>query len=262
MPELPDVERMKQHLDETSLHKEVKRVEVKDKAVLDNSPQTLRRHVKNHSFDKTKRVGKNLFVDIESDRWLWMHFGMTGDLKYFTNGNEPPKYTRAVFHFHDKGALAYISRRKFGSIQVIETPKKFIDKKGWGEDAMNMSKEDFVEILRNKRSMIKSALMDQKVIAGIGNVYADEMLYQSRIHPKTKTNELSNDQLKDLYSKMKRIFRTANNNNADAKEMPKRYLITHRKEGEECPDCSGEIERIKVGGRSTYFCPECQTVNS
>ncbi len=260
MPELPDVERMKQHIDETSLNKNIERVEVKDKGVLDNSPQTLRRHVEGHSFDNTKRIGKNLFVDIESDQWLWMHFGMTGDLKYFSNGNEMPKYSRAIFHFDNNGALAYVSRRKLGSIRVVEDLQKFIDEKGLGEDAMSMSKDDFFNILRNKHSMIKSALMDQKIVAGIGNVYADEILYQCKIHPKTKTDALSDDQLKDLYTKMRRIFKTAVNNNADAQSMPSHYLITHRRKGEECPDCSGEIERIKVGGRSTYFCPDCQKI--
>lgn len=258
MPELPDVEIMKQKA-EPSLHKKVKRAEVKDEAVLDNAPQTLRRHVKNHSFDKIKRIGKNIFVDIEDDQWLHMHFGMTGDLEFIENGDGQPKYTRAIFHFDDESKLCYISRRKFGSISVIESISSFLEEKELGSDAMSMSKKEFTDTLQGKRGMIKTALMDQKTIAGIGNVYADEILYQCQIHPKTKIGDLNDDKLNDLYTKMKRIFKTAINNKADAKKMPNRYLITHRKEGKKCPDCEGEIERIKVGGRSTYFCPDCQT---
>ncbi len=257
MPELPDVEMMRQKA-ASALHRKIERVEVKDEGVLYNAPQTLRRHVKNHSFEEMKRIGKNLFVDIKDDQWLRMHFGMTGDLEFSENGNELPKYSRAVFHFDDESNLCYISRRKLGSIGVIEDISTFVDENGLGPDAMSLSKSEFTETLRNKRGMIKTALMDQKTIAGIGNVYVDEILYQCKIHPETKIGDLSDDQLKDIYSKMMRIFKTAINNDADPEKMPKHYLNTHRSEGESCPDCSGEIERIKVGGRSTYFCPDCQ----
>lgn len=260
MPELPDVEIMLQKA-RPSLHKKIKKVEVKDETVLDNAPKTLRKHVEGRSLDWLERIGKNIFVKIEGDQSLHMHFGMTGDLAFVENGEEP-EYSQIVFHFGEGSALHYISKRKFGSVAVIEDIGTLVDEKELGRDAANMSKKEFKEALGGKRGMVKTALTDQKTIAGIGNVYADEILYQSQIHPKTKVDDLTDEQLEDLYTNMNRIFKTSINNDAEPEKMPDHYLNTHRNEGEDCPDCSGQIERIKVSGRSTYLCPNCQTVNS
>lgn len=104
--------------------------------------------------------------------------------------------------------------------------------------------------------------MDQNMIAGIGNVYSDEILYQCKIHPETKTTELDEDQIKDLYNSMHRIFKTSINNNADPDEMPDRYLISHRSEEEDCPECGGKVKRIEVSGRGCFICPNCQEPNT
>lgn len=258
MPELPDVEIMKKHAESTSLHKKINHVEVKDEGVLDISPQTLRGHIENHKFEKTKRTGKRLFISVSSDQWLMLHFGMTGNLKYKNNKDEEPEYSRVLFHFNDNTCAAYTSKRKLGSIDITESPQQFKKEHQLGEDALKISKEKFENALNNKRSMIKTALMDQNAIAGIGNVYADEILHQSRIHPKRKTDDLKQDQLKKLYKITNRIFKTAINNQADPEQMPDHYLITNRAEEADCPDCDGKIKRIKVGSRSAYFCAGCQ----
>lgn len=257
MPELPDVETFKRYVDSTSLHKMVNRVEVKDKQVLDVSAQTLRRRIENKQFQEAQRVGKYLFIDADSDTWLVLHFGMTGNVKY-QHEEDYPRHSRIVFHFDGNGYLAYICQRKFGSVDVADDLSKFKNGRNLGEDALEVDWETFRSLLNKKRSMVKSALMDQKTIAGIGNVYSDEILYQCKIHPETKTGDLDEDQIRDLYNTMRRIFRTSINNNADPDEMPNRYLISHRSEGEECPDCGGEIKRIKVSGRGCYICPGCQ----
>ncbi len=258
MPELPDVEILKQYADNTSLHKKINQIEVKDDAVLNVSGQTLRKYLKSQTFEETKRRGKHLFISTDAEKWLMLHFGMTGNLGYSENENELPDHTRVLFRFQNGGYLAYISQRKLGAIDLAENPDKFCQEHDIGTDGLEITREEFREIIDNKRSMIKSALMDQSAIAGLGNVYSDEILYQCKIHPKIKAGKLSEDQINRLYRTMQRILQTSINNGADPQKMPKRYLITHRQEGTDCPDCDGSVERIKVSGRGCYICPECQ----
>lgn len=261
MPELPDVEIIKQKIDSTSLRKTINRVEVKDEQVLNISAQTLRKHVEQKQFQKTQRLGKYILTDLGSDKGLAMHFGMTGNVVYKEKEDDYPQYARVVFHFSDDGFLAYTTRRKLGSIDVIDDPEQFKQKKNLGVDALEVDYKSFQSLIKNKRSMIKTALMDQNTIAGIGNVYSDEILYQCKIHPETKTTDLKENQIKDLYNSMRRIFKTSINNGADPNEMPNRYLISHRDESEECPECGGKVKRIEISGRGCYICPECQKRN-
>lgn len=258
MPELPDVEVIKQKIDSTSLRKTINRVEVKDDQVLNVSAQTLRKYVESKQFETTQRLGKYILTDLGSDKWLAMHFGMTGNVGYQEKDEDYPKYARVVFHFSEDGILAYTTRRKLGSIDVIDDPGQFKQKKNLGEDALEVDYQSFQSLIKNKRSMIKTALMDQNMIAGIGNVYSDEILYQCKIHPETKTTELNEDQIRDLHNSMQRIFKTSINNKADADQMPDRYLISHRDESEDCPECGGKVKRIEVSGRGCYICPGCQ----
>ncbi len=258
MPELPDVEMFKQYADATSLHQKINQVEVNDDSVLQVSGQTLQKHLKSHSFEETERRGKHLFLSTDSQKWLMMHFGMTGQLQYSEQEDAVPDHSRVLFHFSNGGYLSYISQRKLGKIDLTESPDKFSEEHQLGTDALEMSFDSFQEFLNNKNGMIKTALMDQNIIAGLGNVYSDEILYQCKIHPKTKVKQLVEEQISQLYRSMQRILKTSINNGADPAEMPDHYLITHRKEDADCPDCGGSVQRIKVAGRDCYICPECQ----
>lgn len=258
MPELPDVETFKRYIDSTSLHKKIRRVEIKDKQTLNNAAQTIKRRIESQAFESTERHGKYLLISAGSDTWLAVHFGMTGTVKYQQKENGYPDHCRVAFHFQDDGYLAYICQRKLGSIEVIDDPAKFKEENELGKDALAIDLEEFRSLLSDKRGMIKSALMDQSTIAGIGNVYSDEILYQCKIHPKTKIKELDDSQIKELHGRMKRILETAINNQANPQDMPSHYLITHRSEGGNCPDCGGKVKRIEVSGRGCYICAECQ----
>jgi formamidopyrimidine-DNA glycosylase len=258
MPELPDVEIFKQYADATSLHKIIDEIEINDDSVLEISGPTLQKHLKSHPFEKTERRGKHLFLSAGSQKWLMMHFGMTGGLKYSEQENAVPGHSRLLFHFSNGGYLAYISQRKLGKIDLTESPDKFCEEHQLGTDALEMSLNSFQELLNNKNGMIKTALMDQKMIAGLGNVYSDEILYQCKIHPKTKAKQLDEEQISQLHSTMQRILKTSIRNGADPGKMPDHYLITHREEDADCPDCGGSVHRIKVAGRGCYICPDCQ----
>src|SRR5690625_3558467 len=121
MPELPDVQVIKQYIDATSLHKKITRVEVKDESVLEVVPQTLRKHVESQSIEETKRTGKYLFLSVDS-KWLAWHFGMTGNVNYTENSDAIPKHTLLLFHFNNGGRLTYICQRKLGSIDITDHP--------------------------------------------------------------------------------------------------------------------------------------------
>jgi formamidopyrimidine-DNA glycosylase len=259
MPELPDVELLKKYVDATALHKQISNVEIFDEQILNNTPKALQRQLTGHKFESTNRIGKYLIIDAGSDTWLILHFGMTGTLKYFSKANGYPEYTQTIFHFSDGGYLCYISLRKLGSIEATNDLTAFKKEKELGEDALDVDLQTFQSLLRNKRGMIKTALMDQSMIAGIGNAYSDEILFQCGIHPKTKVSALTDQQVKKLHSAMWRILKTAINNHAEPAEMPNNYLITHRNEEGRCPRCDSNIGHIKVAGRGCYICPHCQS---
>ena len=119
--------------------------------------------------------------------------------------------------------------------------------------------EAFRKILSGSRASIKGALMNQSLIAGLGNVYTDEILFQAGIHPKTKANELEEGDVKRLYRKMrKEVLPTVIDRRADPARFPEEYLTPCRKKGANCPRCGSELKQIKVSGRTAYLCPECQ----
>jgi len=259
MPELPDVELLRKYVDSTALHNQISNIEVLEDQILNNTPKSLQRQLTGREFESTNRIGKYLIIDAGSNTWLILHFGMTGTLKYFSKANGYPEYTQTIFHFNDGGYLCYISMRKLGSIEVIDDLTAFKKEKELGEDALDIDLQTFRSLLSDKRGMIKTALMDQSMIAGIGNAYSDEILFQCGIHPTTNVSALTDQQITNLHSAMWRILKTAINNHAEPSEMPDNYLITHRNEEGQCPRCGSKIEHIKVAGRGCYICPRCQS---
>jgi formamidopyrimidine-DNA glycosylase len=256
---LPDVENFKEYIDSTSLHKTIKRVEVKSEQILEDiTKEKIEEQLENKEFLSTHRYGKYLFTKISEKAWLVIHFGMTGNLKYFKEIEDEPDHDRFLITFENSYHLAYDCQRKFGRITMANDIKEFIEKKNLGKDALEIGFEDFRKIIRQRKGTAKYTLMNQHIIAGIGNIYSDEILYQTRIHPKTKVDKLNDETIKDLFNNMKRILRTAIRNQADPTQLPSHYLIPNRSEGANCPDCDGNIERIKVSSRTSYYCPKCQ----
>lgn len=257
MPELPEIALFKKYVDATSLHKKIASLSFPDTSLLQSSKSDFEEALKEEEFKKTSRIGKYLFLQTTGNLVLVLHFGMTGELEYYKN-QDPPKYAKLIFHFDNGYQLAYSCKRKLGKLYLTESIEDFKDDHSLGKDALDLEEMEFLELLDQKSGSIKGALTDQHLIAGIGNVYSDEMLYQCKIHPKTKVEKLSDSEKKELYRQMKKVLETAIENEGERSEFPSDYLISHRKEGEKCPKCSGKIEKIKVSGRSTYFCPKCQ----
>lgn len=261
MPELPDVEVLKQYVDATSLHKRIKQVRVQSSKVLENiSTQELASDLQGSSFESTGRHGKYLFLKLASGRWLALHFGMTGFLKYFKNMQKEPAHDRLLITFENGYHLAYDCQRLFGEVQIVDDIEGFLEEKQLGPDALDTEFDfaAFKEVFAGRQGMVKSTLMNQQILAGIGNVYSDEILFRAGLHPKTKVNELGENALQNLFDKIREVLPSVIEYRADPEKMPDSFLLPHRQKDGTCPKCQGKIEQIKVSGRTAYFCPKCQ----
>src|ERR1043165_7792854 len=259
MPELPDVETFKRYLDATSLHQRIVDVDVGNAYVLkDVSARELARELKGLRFESTCRHGKNLFVRTDGDVWLRLHFGMTGFLQYFKDEEKAPRHARVVFIFGKGHRLAFDDQRMFGEVGLVRNVDGFLKKRDVGADALDLDVAQFKDILAKHRGAVKSILLNQKLIAGIGNIYADEILFRTRIHPATQTSALHKKAVAKLFRATRYILQRAIDAKADAERMPKSWLLRHRGKGGKCPRCRRELRSATFGGRTAWFCAHCQ----
>jgi len=260
MPELPDVEVFKRYLDATALHKSIQKVEVEDNRVLrDLTVQKLKRRLRGQKIHHSRRHGKYLLANLVEREWLVLHFGMSGRLKYFKAEYSWPQHSRILLTFSNGFHLAYVSQRMLGEVGIFSGDlDDFIEEKELGLDAGEIGWDQFKERFKSRRGSIKSALMNQQIMAGLGNIYTDEVLFQACVHPKTSVPDLDTKQLKSLFEKMNAVLTTAVDCQADPEKMPDSYLLPHRDKGGRCPRSHGELDRIKINSRTTFFCSACQ----
>ena len=259
MPELPEVAYQKKYADATILHKKIVAVETGDKKIYQSPKSDFEKLLVSNQFESTTRLGKYLFLKLKKNGVLVMHFGMTGKLDFYQH-DETPKYTKLKLIFEDDSKLAFTCPRKFAKLYLAESVEAFQESHNLGVDALAISEKQFLDICDGRSGTIKGLLMNQSLIAGIGNMYADEVLFQTKIHPKSKVNNLSQKQLKSIFDKIGDVLEVVKEARIEGKRVPESYLTRLRKEGEgaDCPRNNGKIEQIKVSGRTTYYCPVCQ----
>lgn len=265
MPELPDVELFKRHLDAYALGRPIARTSVADARILDGvSPQALAARLKGRRFVSSRRHGKHLLVRLDAAGWLALHFGMTGGLDWFEDGDDEPRFTRVRFDFEDGSHLAYTDRRLLGRIGLADDADQFIRDKALGPDALDarLDPELLARALGKGKRSIKAALMDQSVMAGVGNIYSDEILFHARIHPATTAAALGRERLRQLVWETRKVLETAIRHGAGSEQfldrLPAGYLLPQRDKDGACPRCGSPIRTIKMSGRTSYYCPECQ----
>jgi len=259
MPELPDVETFKRYLDATSLHQPIKGVNVRSAYVLKGvSERELGRQLKGRSLERSCRHGKHLFVRTDGDLWLRLHFGMTGSLEYLKGQRRAPKDTRVLFCFANHSRLAYRDQRKFGEIGLLKDVDEFLRKRALGPDALDINLSQFKGMFKKHRAAVKTILLNQKLIAGIGNIYADEILFRARIHPATQASALKKKTVTELLRATRHILKEAIDAQADADLMPRSWLLPHRGKGGKCPRCDRLLTSSRIGGRTAWFCAYCQ----
>lgn len=265
MPELPDVELYRRHLEETSLNRTLARVEVLNAKILQGiTANKLATRLKGRRFVEGRRHGKRLLARLDDAGWLTLHFGMTGRLQYYIDPAEEPAYDRLRFDFEDGSHLAYVNMRLLGRVGLAEDFGRFVAEAELGPDVLDPGFDfaAFEKVLSAKRSSLKAMLMDQGLLAGIGNIYSDEILFQARLHPLTKPCRLDARARKRLFGAIKEVLETAVKRGAGSEQflerLPRDYLLPHREAAGLCPRCGRALEKIKVGGRSGYLCPRCQ----
>lgn len=274
MPELPEVETIKKDLFSKILRKKIRRVEILERAIVKNPLKDFEDSLRGNFFTDIDRVGKLLIFSLQrGGKVLFIHLGMTGQLVYSHTDLVPGRFTRVAIYFTGGSALFFNDIRKFGYLKLVrEKDKSAVIAKSFGIDALSpyftagKLKEFFN---RRKGSSLKAALLDQKLLAGIGNIYADEICFDAKILSSRKAGSLSNSEISRLYKSIKKILAkavksrgTSFRNYVDASGKSGnflRHLKVYRREGRPCLKCKrGVIRKIILAGRGTRYCPGCQ----
>ena len=275
MPELPEVETIVRQLRERIVHQIIQKVEIlRPSQWKRNDPQLINQTLKSKHISEIKRRAKFVIIDFSDKSQLVVHLRMTGKL-IWSNG-EPviDKFTRTIFYFESGCSLQFNDIRALGTLMFLKSSER----DHWQEDlgleplSEQWTLERLTRLIRKSGLDMKSFLLDQKKIAGIGNIYASEILFKSRIHPERRANTLSDEEILRLFKAVPQILQLAvdkmgtslGDGAANYRSVYnieggfQKILMVYGREGESCRQCGSPIFRIKQKGRSSYFCEKCQ----
>ena len=258
MPELPDVEHFRRFFQRHATGKTVRSV-VADPAIVRNAtPDALQQALRDRRFEEPDRHGKWLLAWTDGPVLL-LHFGMTGELVWSGDEPERHRWDRLILVLAD-GELRYRNMRKLGGVWLAHGRGEVAKIIGaLGPDALAVDRRQFLQLLARRRGGVKAALMDQRFLAGVGNIIADETLWQARIHPRRTIPSLSEEERRKLYGAMHKVLRESVES-YDSIPRKRSWLSNVRgRPGAACPRCGTPLERMVVAGRTTYFCPRCQS---
>lgn len=285
MPELPEVETIKRGLSKLTIKQKIKSTEILCEKSFIGSSETI----KGTTITKIRRFGKALVIDLDNQKSLMMHLRMTGQLIYDDESSKneryaaghpsenfvdklPNKQTRVILKL-ENGTLYFNDQRKFGFIKILETKEVEKDPfiKKLAKEPWQMTSEELYEKLqRHQNSCIKAVILDQTVIAGLGNIYADESLFMAGIHPATKAGTLTKQDATKLLDAARTVMdKSIASGGSTMKDYVKadgtrgdyldKFAQVFNKKDQPCPACGkAKIEKIKVAGRGTHICPNCQ----
>lgn len=287
MPELPEVETVRRGLAQLIIGKTVaSAAHIESPKSFPNTPSDVTQFLISSTITQVRRRAKVLLIELDSDYTLVIHLKMTGQLVYRGEtafgaghpnesliGKLPDRSTRAVITFSDGSTLYFNDQRKFGWVKLIPTIEvvniDFMKKVGPEPLEADFTPKQFADrFLRRRKTNIKSALLDQTVVAGVGNIYADESLWGAKIDPHRVVGSLSAAELELLYIELRAVMNLAiekggstdkNYVNAEGKRGSYMdFARVFRREGQQCPRCGNEIVKIRWAGRGTHYCPNCQ----
>ncbi len=273
MPELPEVETVKKTLEKKLAGLTITGVEIMmPKVIREPEPRQFANLVTGKKITKLGRRGKYLLIYLSEFSVLVIHLRMTGRLVYTRPEDPPPRHTHVVFHLSDGCQLRFADMRQFGRILLTDTRRLDQVKglKDLGPEPLGpeFTREFLRKELKRKRVRLKSLLLDQTFVAGLGNIYADEALYRSRLHPERIAQSLSPREIASLYRSIIEVLEEAILNRGTSMRdyvdgdgragNYQKLLRVYNREGQQCFRCGSNIARIKVGGRSSYYCPSCQ----
>ncbi len=262
MPELPEVETIKKDLKKV-LNRTFVDIWTDSEKIIKKDFKTFKKTIKGAKIKKIERKGKNLIFSLSNNYYLLIHLKLTGYL--LLNKTPQNEYIRVIFYLDNKETLALSDLRKFAKIELLSKKelKEILSK--IGPDPLKTSFKEFQNNLP-KKGKIKKVLMDQKNISGIGNIYADEILWESKIHPLTQISQIKdlNFLFKNIQKILKKGIKLRGASVSDYKDLQgergtfdqKRKV--YKREGKPCFNCQTKIKRIKINNRSSCFCPFCQ----
>lgn len=272
MPELPEVETIVRGLRPRLPGRRVRSVEVVHGDVLAEESSTFRGRLEGRSLAAVDRRGKNVIVALEPPGALWVNLGMTGVLLPDPPSRGPgaPTHPAVRIFFGDGGVLVYDDVRRFGRLEVLGEGASRRRGEALGPEPLSEALDParLETLLAASRAPIRSWLLDQKKVAGVGNIYANEALHRARIHPKRPARTLNPEEVSRLHRALRKVLRSAIEAGGttirdfrDAGGGEGAFgtrLRAYGREGEPCLGCGGEIRRIVFGGRSAFLCPRCQ----
>jgi len=270
MPELPEVETIARGLDKRVSGDSIESVWLGSKPEpLKSSAAEIDAALRSKTISGVRRVGKHIVFDLTSSngspakntQWI-VHLGMTGSLRVFAPDVPIEKHTHAILKLTSGRELRFVDPRRFGRLSVIE---KF---EAPGAEPLQITFEHFAALFHGRKTPIKSALLNQKLLSGVGNIYADEALFRSGIRPRRRAASLTRDELKKLHAALKKVLKEAIrlggssiSDYVDSNGEEGFFQLRHRvygREGKPCLVCKTPIKRIVIAGRSSHYCPRCQ----
>lgn len=280
MPELPEVETIARGLHKRVAGDTIQSIWLGEKPEpLKSSPRDIAKVLEHSKIVQVRRVGKHIVFDLkqpskgrdrrERDGQWVVHLGMTGKMQVTTPDAEVAKHTHAIARLASGREVRFVDPRRFGRLAVVGAqPSVSVSFQAPGDEPLESQAERFLELFRRRKTPIKSALLNQRLLSGVGNIYADEALFRAGIRPRRRAASLTRDRLRQLHAAVQEVLREAielggssvsDYVNADGEEGF--FQLRHRvygREGEPCLVCGTPIKRVVIAGRSSHYCSHCQ----
>ena len=280
MPELPEVETIARGLHKRVAGDTIQSIWLGEKPEpLKSSPRDIAKVLEHSKIVQVRRVGKHIVFDLKqpskgrdrrerNGQWV-VHLGMTGKMQVTTPDAEVAKHTHAIARLASGREVRFVDPRRFGRLAVVGAqPSVSVSFQAPGDEPLESQAERFLELFRRRKTPIKSALLNQRLLSGVGNIYADEALFRAGIRPRRRAASLTRDRLRQLHAAVQEVLREAielggssvsDYVNADGEEGF--FQLRHRvygREGEPCLVCGTPIKRVVIAGRSSHYCSHCQ----
>jgi len=276
MPELPEVESLRRILVRTAVGRTIVSVRIGEKRLRRRVTQDFSAAVAGRRIAKLSRRAKYLIVELDGDHVILVHLGMSGSLTHrqdgFDSGDFDPRHDHLEFSLDDGSRLVYNDPRRFGMVRLVERSalSATAELKGLGPEPLSreFNADYLAQKARGRTAAIKNLLMDQRIVAGIGNIYASEILFRAKVRPTRRAGRVTRDEIEKIAAAVPVILRAAIGSAGttfrsyrDSRGQPGRFatrLRVYGREGKPCYTCSTPIKNVVVGQRASFFCPKCQ----